>query len=386
MSYGMNANGKFQHSLAGLPRLPKNGSYKYRTNPDPNTDAWVITGAMKVNRILKPSEVDAMVEAAGREPQRRQNDAVTDEQIDALNREIEGTMKKDASMKRKTAEQMGARLHTPVNIIETAESVTHPDPEEQARRRNAKGWYDPASGQVNIVIGNNANVDDVAATVFHEVVAHKGLREMIGRERYDEFLDEIYDHLRAATKKAVDADAARRFANEPLRGYRQHRRVAMDELLGRLAEKGFEDFTAEEQGIWERLKEKVIEAINGFLGALKLPKWVRLGDNELRYILWRSHEQMRSRDGEVDAVRDEAKREALGLEPAQEDILFRTKGNKEYNGDKVLWDNNLSIYDNLMAYVMREAESVNGEAAAASRGKMREALLSAVVTVRFVRR
>lgn len=377
MSYGMNANGKFQHSLAGLPRLPKNGSYKYRTNPDPNTDAWVITGAMKVNRILKPSEVDAMVEAAGREPQRRQNDAVTDEQIDVLNREIEGTMKKDAAMKRKTAEQMGARLHTPVNIIETAESVTHPDPEEQARRRNAKGWYDPASGQVNIVIGNNANVDDVAATVFHEVVAHKGLREMIGRERYDEFLDEIYDHLRAATKKAVDADAARRFANEPLRGYRQHRRVAMDELLGRLAEKGFEDFTAEEQGIWERLKKKVIEAINGFLGALKLPKWVRLGDNELRYILWRSHEQMSSRDGEVDAVRDEAKREALGLEPAQEDILFRTKGNKEYNGDKVLWDNNLSIYDNLMAYVMREAESVNGEAAAASRGKMREALLSA---------
>ena len=386
MSYGMNANGKFQHSLAGLPRLPKNGSYKYRTNPDPNTDAWVITGAMKVNRILKPSEVDAMVEAAGREPQRRQNDAVTDEQIDALNREIEGTMKKDASMKRKTAEQMGARLHTPVNIIETAESVTHPDPEEQARRRNAKGWYDPASGQVNIVIGNNANVDDVAATVFHEVVAHKGLREMIGRERYDEFLDEIYDHLRAATKKAVDADAARRFANEPLRGYKQHRRVAMDELLGRLAEKGFEDFTAEEQGIWERLKEKVIEAINGFLGALKLPKWVRLGDNELRYILWRSHEQMRSRDGEVDAVRDEAKREALGLEPTQEDILLRTKGNKEYNGNNVLWDNNLSIYDNLMAYVMREAESVNGEAAAASRGKMREALLSAVVTVRFVRR
>ena len=279
---------------------------------------------------------------------------------------------------RDTAERLAEKLNTDINIIETAESVTHPDPEKQARRRNAKGWYDPASGQVNIVIGNNANVDDVAATVFHEVVAHKGLREMIGRERYDEFLDEIYDHLRAATKKAVDADAARRFANEPLRGYRQHRRVAMDELLGQLAEKGFEDFTAEEQGIWERLKEKVIEAINGFLGALKLPKWVRLGDNELRYILWRSHEQMRSRDGEVDAVRDEAKREALGLEPAQEDILFRTKGNKEYNGDKVLWDNNLSIYDNLMAYVMREAESVNGEAAAASRGKMREALMSAV--------
>lgn len=49
MSYGMNKNGKFQHSLAGLPRLPKDGSYRYRTNPNLETDPWIITGAMKVN-------------------------------------------------------------------------------------------------------------------------------------------------------------------------------------------------------------------------------------------------------------------------------------------------------------------------------------------------
>lgn len=88
MSYGMNANGKFQHSLAGLPKLPTDGSYRYRTNPNPETDPWIITGAMKVNRILTPSEVDQMVIDAGREPQRRQEDAVTDEQIEALNKEL----------------------------------------------------------------------------------------------------------------------------------------------------------------------------------------------------------------------------------------------------------------------------------------------------------
>ena len=88
MSYGMNANGKFQHSLAGLPKLPTDGSYRYRTNPNPETDPWIITGAMKVNRILTPSEVDQMVIDAGREPQKRQEDAVTDEQIEALNKEL----------------------------------------------------------------------------------------------------------------------------------------------------------------------------------------------------------------------------------------------------------------------------------------------------------
>ena len=44
---------KYQHSLAGLPRLPKDGYYKYRTNPRPDTVPWVITGQMKVNKLLE---------------------------------------------------------------------------------------------------------------------------------------------------------------------------------------------------------------------------------------------------------------------------------------------------------------------------------------------
>ena len=88
MSYGYNQNGKFRHSYAGLPRVPVNGAYTYRTNPNPETDPWIITGAMKVNRLLTPTEVDEMVKAAGREPQRRQGGAVTDAEIEALNEEI----------------------------------------------------------------------------------------------------------------------------------------------------------------------------------------------------------------------------------------------------------------------------------------------------------
>lgn len=69
---GINKNGKFQHSLAGLKRLPVNGSYRYRTNPNPNTDEWIITGAMKVNRVLTDEEVDDIVRKVGREPQKRE--------------------------------------------------------------------------------------------------------------------------------------------------------------------------------------------------------------------------------------------------------------------------------------------------------------------------
>lgn len=72
MSYGYNEAGNFQHSLAGLPKVPVDGSYTYRTNANPATDPWIITGAMKVNRILTDSEVDDLVRQAGREPQLRE--------------------------------------------------------------------------------------------------------------------------------------------------------------------------------------------------------------------------------------------------------------------------------------------------------------------------
>lgn len=71
---GINKNGNYEHAKAGLKHLPTNGYYRYRTNPNPETDPWIITGAMKVNRVLTNEEVDDIVRAAGREPQRREGD------------------------------------------------------------------------------------------------------------------------------------------------------------------------------------------------------------------------------------------------------------------------------------------------------------------------
>ena len=86
---GYNENGKFVHSLAGLKHLPTDGSYKYRTNANPATDSWVITGAMKVNRILTRAEQADLVKKAGREPQQiQEGDIVSDEIVNRINQEI----------------------------------------------------------------------------------------------------------------------------------------------------------------------------------------------------------------------------------------------------------------------------------------------------------
>lgn len=218
------------------------------------------------------------------------------------------------------AERMSKKFNTPIRIVTDTKELTNDNSERQARMRRSKGFYDPATGEVVIVLPNNANVEDVAETVFHEVVAHKGLREMIGEENYDAFCDEICNHLKDDLKQQIEEEATRRFVNEPGKGYEHHRRVAVEEMFGRMSEKGFEDFTKAERGIWVKLKAKVLEAINKFLGSLKLPKWVKLGDNELRYMLWRSHEKLRTKGDYVDMARDAAKRDELGL---SSDARFR---------------------------------------------------------------
>lgn len=86
---GINPSGKYQHSLAGLKHLPTDGYYMYRTNPNPKTDPWVITGAMKVNRILTRKEQADLVSKAGREPQQiQEGDIVTDDVVNSINQEI----------------------------------------------------------------------------------------------------------------------------------------------------------------------------------------------------------------------------------------------------------------------------------------------------------
>lgn len=86
---GINPSGKYQHSLAGLKHLPTDGYYMYRTNPNPETDPWVITGAMKVNHILTRAEQADLVSKAGRKPQQiQEGDIVTDDVVNSINQEI----------------------------------------------------------------------------------------------------------------------------------------------------------------------------------------------------------------------------------------------------------------------------------------------------------
>ncbi|MGN1213324.1 MAG: hypothetical protein ACI4TR_00355, partial [Bacteroidaceae bacterium] len=160
-----------------------------------------------------------------------------------------------AEDKREAVESLGERFGVKIRVVENGDEITDADENVQKKKRGSKGWYDKETGEVVVVLGNNGSVEDVVATVSHEVVAHKGLRELIGEERYNDFLDETYNHLREDLKKDVDTNAGRRFVSDTLnngeksKSYEQHRRDAVDELFGRLGEKPFEEFSEGERKI-----------------------------------------------------------------------------------------------------------------------------------------
>jgi hypothetical protein len=62
---GTNAQGKVIPVKAHITdQIPKGGHYRYKTNAN-MTGSWIISGHMRVNRVLSDDEVTAINDAAG---------------------------------------------------------------------------------------------------------------------------------------------------------------------------------------------------------------------------------------------------------------------------------------------------------------------------------
>lgn len=151
----------------------------------------------------------------------------------------------------------------------------------EGREATAKGWYDTKTGQIHVVLSNNADAADVTQTILHEAVAHHGLRELFGHNVMDAFLDSV---LAAASQEVKDA------INELRRGNGWNFRTATEEYLAGLAERtDFERMTAEERGLFATIRRLFNHALE-FLGL----KSHELSDRELAYILWCSYQDLQS--------------------------------------------------------------------------------------------
>ena len=191
------------------------------------------------------------------------------------------TLQLSASEKAKhqAANDLARQMHVEgeVEVVTSTDGLT-------GRQAKAKGWYDVRTGRVTIVLPNNKNAADVRETVFHEVVAHKGLRNLVGEEHFNTFLDNVYNNAEEGIKQTIDEMAENKYNGD--------KRKATEEYMAHLAEDG-EYVKPENQGFFA----KVRDFLTDLLRKVGIKLGFKLTDNDLRYILWRSWKGLAERDG-----------------------------------------------------------------------------------------
>lgn len=240
--------------------------------------------------------------------------------------------------------ELSERLHTPVRIIRTEEEVAALP---SVRQRRMKGSFNPMTGEVTIVVPNNANMADVENTFVHEVVGHDGLRVLFPDEaKLNNALDELYrvskDEIRGTidrmAQKMYDAEVDRirekkrkeHVANgedanasyyadmaaahaEAGKKREQFKRDATEEygadLAGRIGEKGFEKMSAEELTFWGKLKAMLQKALQKLLDGLKIPGKRKWGDKDWAFVLHEAYK--RKKNGGKPTVFDAADTEVM---------------------------------------------------------------------------
>ena len=196
---------------------------------------------------------------------------------------------------RSAVEDMAGKLH-----LNNVDIVDKPAGRGAGRRERAKGMFERSTGRITINIGNCADKRDAVVTLLHEAVAHHGLRKLFG-ENFETFLDNVYNSANAEIRRIIDKHSHR---------YGGDKRTATEEYMASLAERtDFEN--AKKSGWWQRIKDfflKMLEKIG-----LKGFKGEDLSDNELRYVLWRSYENLKSggKDTVFSATNDLAKQSEL---------------------------------------------------------------------------
>lgn len=204
------------------------------------------------------------------------------------------------------ATSMAEALGEDVRVIHDTAEIEGRNESETSRMRGAKGWYDPKTGQVVVVLPNAESADDVEATILHEVVGHKGLLELVGKDQFGKFLDEVFEGANEAVRNGIVERSKR---------YGWNTRLATEEYIAELAEQGFKDLEARD--LWHVVRN----AFYNLLSRVKLALGWDISDRELRYMLWRTY-QMKKGEGLMGQAKDIAMQEKLGV-GNYEDARFR---------------------------------------------------------------
>lgn len=213
-----------------------------------------------------------------------------------------------------TVERLEGEFGVPVRIARDLSEVKNDRVRAAITRgKDVRGWFETSSGGVVIYLPNARGADDVAVTYAHEVIGHKGMRGLLGEERYGEMCDGIME-LMTEEQREKNRRKMRQYD-----GYRDKTdaeldRIGGDERIADIAETMVGvDGRITNPSLWDRVKGVIRDFLRNH-SVLDLD----FTDDDIRYMLWKSAERLRAQRGRtpLETVRDIATERELRDEAA----------------------------------------------------------------------
>lgn len=196
------------------------------------------------------------------------------------------------NIKSEDVEETSKKLNIPVEVITSIDQIKDNSVRSAIEKgRKVKGWYSLSDNKVYVYLPNATSMEDVNQTILHEGVAHYGLRQLVGEDRMDDFLDDVFANV---------TDEVRKKIIDTLPRYGYNSRIATEEYMARMAENGVD------VSVWQRIKQ----AFNSLMRRMGIN--IKISDNELRYILWRSRQNL-DKNKPLDLAKDVAMQYQMGV-------------------------------------------------------------------------
>lgn len=195
------------------------------------------------------------------------------------------------------ANDLASSLGVKMTIIEDVNDITDSNKKRQRQKRGSKAWYNITTDEVVFVAPNATSVFDAMQSVWHEVVAHKGLRDVVGREKFDAFLMKVFNAADTNTRSKIVALAAKNGWDFKL---------ATEEYMADLAEEGFDK--RENRDFWQKVRDLFMD----MLREAKIILGYEINDNDLRYMLWRTYQKQR-KQGAMAVAEDVVMQQKMGV-------------------------------------------------------------------------
>lgn len=191
-------------------------------------------------------------------------------------REAEGTAPVEASEQKQlmadAAKALADKLHTPVEVYTNVDDITDPNKLRERRRRSTKGWWNE-DGSIGINLSMHNSVGDIEATILHEAVGHKGLREVVGSDNeFNALLDKVWDGMTKPQQERWSQKYSDKYE-------------AAEEYMATLVEG---DVTL---GVVERIVGWARRMFDKVFGVL------RVNDQDIVYLLWLSRNRLTDAKG-----------------------------------------------------------------------------------------